>query len=662
MNDSLATSYPSAVEPFGRARVAPVADADRRRPIVVVLGMHRSGTSLCAHILSAMGIDMADAIGEHPSNTRGHWERWEIVEFHDRILGLFNRDYYGPFHDFSLPVAWWVDPRVFAIKREIVAFLERRMGDGYFGFKDPRTVRLMPVWHQIFNDLKLAPKIVLCLRDPTQVARSVKARDGLDLEIGEYRWLTHMVDFFRYSGDFDICTVEYERWFTDPFGNFEQLKKFLDVPWQQSKADLGLVLSGIVDPALRHDSSDHREAGQPLVRSLYALARDDHPDGGARHQTSDIITQHINFQKLHEPFQRVFENIAGIAAKLPQVEQGAADLRAAVGERDALIEAANGRASAAEERLAEAVAAAEAQRVHFAEIALERDAHAAALEKARAELASSQLREDLARAENEATALRTALNEREAAAQEADVRANASEARLAALLSEVEAQRLQITAISGDLSDRDTAATALRAEIETLRSALDQAEQRGQEHAVAAATAQAESAVLRDGLACAELESVEASAVAAAICAEITSSRVALTHAQQEAQDRTAPGEALQAEINSLRSALAAVERRRHEGEAVTAALRGDITKLHQALADAEQHRQQPEAATAALQAQVTSLHGELAVAREIGRAALASLQIEPATAPEVPRKTGWLALVRRPFRFHARLPSPWAE
>ena len=76
MNDSLATSYPLAVEPFARARVAPVADADRRRPIVVVLGMHRSGTSLCAHILSAMGIDMADEIREHDSNARGHWERW----------------------------------------------------------------------------------------------------------------------------------------------------------------------------------------------------------------------------------------------------------------------------------------------------------------------------------------------------------------------------------------------------------------------------------------------------------------------------------------------------------------------------------------------------------------------------------------------------------
>jgi len=49
-------------------------------------------------------------------------------------LGFSNRDYYGPFHDFSLPWRVGGSP-VFAIKREIVAFLERGMGDGYFGLK-----------------------------------------------------------------------------------------------------------------------------------------------------------------------------------------------------------------------------------------------------------------------------------------------------------------------------------------------------------------------------------------------------------------------------------------------------------------------------------------------------------------------------------------------
>ena len=176
MNDRKDTCHLLAGEPFAKGRIAANAGMAQRRPIVLVVGMPRSGMSLCAHILSAMGIDMADEISAHPSNPRNQWERWEIVEFHDRILRLFNRAYFGPFHDLALPVAWWTDPRVSDIRREIVAFLRERMGDSYFGFKDPRTVRLMPIWHHIVNDLNLAPKVVLCLRHPSQVARSLMAR------------------------------------------------------------------------------------------------------------------------------------------------------------------------------------------------------------------------------------------------------------------------------------------------------------------------------------------------------------------------------------------------------------------------------------------------------------------------------------------------------
>ena len=157
MNDDTLSPQSFSIEPSRRERITAISSALQRRPIVLVLGMHRSGTSLGSHILSALGVDIVDKIpgpgnpAPTPDNPRGHWERWEIVEFHDRILGLFNREYLGHFHDFALPVAWWANPRVAEIRREIATFLELRMGGQYFGFKDPRTVRLMPVWHQIFK-------------------------------------------------------------------------------------------------------------------------------------------------------------------------------------------------------------------------------------------------------------------------------------------------------------------------------------------------------------------------------------------------------------------------------------------------------------------------------------------------------------------------------
>src|SRR5215813_7385324 len=380
MSDDMPSPQSLSIELPRRGRITAISGAVKRRRIVLVLGMHRSGTSLCSHLLSALGVDMADNIAGPGNasvtqdNPRGHWERWEIVEFHDRILGLFNRDYLGRFHDFALPVAWWADPRVAQIRHEMVAFLESRMGDGYFGFKDPRTVRLMPVWHQIFNELKLAPKLVLCLRNPVQVARSLCARDSLDPANGEYRWLAYMIDFYRYTSNFECCAVEYEDWFDNPAANIEKLRKFLDLPWQQSEADLALLLSDLIDPTARHDDFEHHEANQPLVRSLYKLASRAGQDSEARDQIAYIVSQFVGFQQLQRPFQRAFEEVAKVAAKLPEVEQKAIALRAAVDERDAVAEAAGDRAAAVEGRLTAALAEIEQQRAQIAEIADELEA------------------------------------------------------------------------------------------------------------------------------------------------------------------------------------------------------------------------------------------------------------------------------------------------
>src|SRR5271165_3912260 len=512
MNDDMMSPQPLSIDPLRRDRITAISSAVQRRPIVLVLGMHRSGTSLCSHILSALGVDMADKIpgpgatSPVPSNPRGHWERWEIVEYHDSILGLFNRDYLGRFHDFALPVAWWADPRVVQIRREIVAFLEHRMGESYFGFKDPRAVRLMPVWHQIFNELKLAPRIVLCLRNPAQISRSLNAREGLDPEIGEYRWLVHMIDFFRYTSKYEFCTIEYEEWFRNPSVNIEKLQKFLDLSWQQSEADLGLVLSGIIDPALRHDDSDHREAGQPLVRTVYKLTGQVGQDAAARDQIAYIVSQFVSFQQLQRPLLQAFEGVAEIAAKYPEIEQEATALRTAVSERDAVVAAAGARAVVAEGRLAEALAEIEGLRAQIAELARERD---------------------------EASSLKATLAERETMLTELSRRADERLAALQSTQAEVAACEAALGRAEQEAQERGAAAEAMRAEVGALRETLVRTEGEAQERAVAAEAMRAEVGALRGRLARAEGEAQQRAAAAAALQAEIVTLQGTLTAARQ---------------------------------------------------------------------------------------------------------------------------------
>ena len=62
MNGDMLSPQPLSIDPLRRDRITAISSAVERRPIVLVLGMHRSGTSLCSHILSALGLDMADTI------------------------------------------------------------------------------------------------------------------------------------------------------------------------------------------------------------------------------------------------------------------------------------------------------------------------------------------------------------------------------------------------------------------------------------------------------------------------------------------------------------------------------------------------------------------------------------------------------------------------
>jgi len=549
MNDDMLSPQSLSIEPLRRDRITAISSAVQRRPIVLVLGMHRSGTSLCSHILSALGVDMADKItgpgnaSVTPDNPRGHWERWEIVEFHDRILHLFNRDYLGRFHDFALPMAWWADPRVAQIRREIVTFLEQRMREQYFGFKDPRTVRLMPMWHQIFNELKLAPKVVLCLRNPAQIGRSLSARDGLDPQIGEYRWLIHMIDFYRYTNKYDFCTIEYEAWFSNPSVNIERLQRFLDLSWQQSESDLALLLSDLIDPTARHDDSNHREASQPLVRTLYKLASRDGEDK-ARDQIAYFVSQFTSFQQLQRPLLQAFEDVVKTAAKYPQIEQEAAALLAAVNERDSVVDAADARAASAEGRLAEALREIDQQRTQIAGLTEERD-------QRETMLANLSRRVDELVTTLEATRAKVALHE--AAVAQAERVAQERTAAAEAMQAEVETLRKTLAQ-----AEQQRTAPAMQAEIAALWDSLEQLREEAR---------QREAAMLAE----VEDETKKRAATTTALDAEIATLRGKLVQAEGEASWRAATTAALQAEIATLQGTLAAA---RQVGNAVIAAFR----------------------------------------------------------------------------------------
>ncbi|TSJ60916.1 hypothetical protein FO470_15260 [Starkeya sp. 3C] len=256
------------------AAAVPVPPA--KQPIVIVLGMHRSGTSLCSHILSALGVDMADDVGHGPANVDGHWERWELVDLHDRLLLALERPYNNPRgyelrHDLPLPRGWRALPVAHAVRRDIETFLKERMYPGQlFGFKDPRTCRLLPLWMEIIERLDLEPRFVICVRDPIDVALSLKRRDDLPVAAGEYRWLTYNADCFRHVRD-GALLVTYESWFNEPQRTIERLRDFV---MPEVRKPIPPDVFDLIQPELNHGVSKTRSgAGSSVVSDLYGALK-----------------------------------------------------------------------------------------------------------------------------------------------------------------------------------------------------------------------------------------------------------------------------------------------------------------------------------------------------------------------------------------------------
>src|SRR5580658_7298555 len=140
----------------------------RKQRIVVVLGMHRSGTSLLTSLLAELGVDLGDnLIAGDANNEAGYWEHAEINRTQDSLLGQLRHSWAGPAWMNPFPLDWQhlaAGERV-RFKQELSAMVREGISTakGVWGFKDPRTTRLLPLWKEIFSELGLEPYYILAV-------------------------------------------------------------------------------------------------------------------------------------------------------------------------------------------------------------------------------------------------------------------------------------------------------------------------------------------------------------------------------------------------------------------------------------------------------------------------------------------------------------------
>lgn len=223
---------------------------------IVVLGMHRSGTSALTGVLSLLGIHPGESLlpAMEDVNPKGFWEHAEVVAIHNELLEAFDSSWHD---EAPLPGEWWKLPAATACRSRIVDVLRRDFGNrAIWLIKDPRMCRLLPLWQDIFRDLACQPRFILMLRNPAEVAHSLRKRDDMPDISSCLLWLTHMLEAEYRTRGLPRAFVNYEDLLSDWRGTTTDIAQTLGLTWPVAIEDAAPSIETFLDPSLRHHASD----------------------------------------------------------------------------------------------------------------------------------------------------------------------------------------------------------------------------------------------------------------------------------------------------------------------------------------------------------------------------------------------------------------------
>lgn len=193
-----------------------------KRRAVLVLGMHRSGTSMISKALMALGY----CVGENlmpPSkdNQKGYWEDSDVVSCNDRILQRQSAAWDIPF---TLKAEQSVPSEGLA---EIKGLLrEKFSAHSKVALKDPRMSLLGPLWLQAFQDLGYQVSVIVCLRHPGDVANSLLIRDGFEAAKSLVLWERYTLSALNVRANV-VALVQYERMLSRPTEELVRIAKLI---------------------------------------------------------------------------------------------------------------------------------------------------------------------------------------------------------------------------------------------------------------------------------------------------------------------------------------------------------------------------------------------------------------------------------------------------
>ena len=502
---------------------APVSPSARRTAVMIV-AMHRSGTSALSRALNLLGGDMPPRLIEADQwNAAGYWESKPIKDLNEEML-LSGGGEWSEWLEFNPD--WFKSSAVQRFRDRAIELVGSEFTDSpLFIFKDPRLSILMPFWRSIFDELGIDQVAIHPLRNPVEVARSLERRNNFLMSKGVLLWLRYTLDGERGTRGLRRIFTTFDDLLEDPAGLIERTQDDLGLIWPRNSVKARREIAQFLSADMRH----HRD-GARVLRSLsygsdwvvrtYETLMGFAADGENADGRAALDEVRAQFVAASHAFGTIAKDNEDRHAKIAQLQQD----REKAGARQAELESSAAAAqaeldalragkvelernfSSTQERLAALQTGQETAERQLAEARKERDG---LRERARS------LEQHVAGSRKQAEELKLAQAEVEARAVKAQEQAEAIqrakealEARHLATQKERDTLREMRAKLEGDLSnafaavkDAQQQADAARQKQEESAAAIEEAQRRADEAEREAATRQEESAqALSDAL------------------------------------------------------------------------------------------------------------------------------------------------------------------
>ena len=240
-----------------------------KQTCILVLGMHRSGTSALTGVLSLLDVYLADTTKGDVNNPKGYFENWKVQQLNDKIFSSINSSWHDEFFNLN--------------KIENIAFEVSALTDilksnfeysAKFAIKDPRVCFLFPLWEAALKRLKIDIKIILPYRNPIEVANSLNKRDGMSLEKGMLLWAYHFLLAEKFSRGYDRVFVGFDELIANTNATIKMISSALSVDFQEKYTKNKKEIDAFLEPSLKHHniSMDNLSNNVPkIVKDILAL-------------------------------------------------------------------------------------------------------------------------------------------------------------------------------------------------------------------------------------------------------------------------------------------------------------------------------------------------------------------------------------------------------